>query len=326
MYDKAVFLDFASIHPQDLDIDRLSSSVGDWYWYDKIAVQDIVEAVAGADVVVTNKVILDQTFFTSARSVKLVCAAATGFNNIDIQAARHSGVDVCNIRAYATPSVVQHVFSILLSLVTSQPSYRRDIYNGSWTSSDFFCLFDHPIRELQGLNIGIVGYGELGQAVAGVARAFGMKVLVAKRHSDDNRPGRIELHSLLSVSDVVSLHCPLTDTTEGLIGAEELSLMKPDAILINTARGGLVDEMALMSALQENRLGGAGLDVLEQEPPSANHPLIQQSMDNLIITPHCAWASRQSRQRLVDEIAENIRVFSEGGERNLVNGGLSVGG
>ncbi len=314
----AVFLDRASVYPDDLDLNALQQSVAHWQWLDNARGNEITRAVARVDVVVSNKVVLDASVLAQAEKLKLICVAATGTNNVDLAAAREKNIVVCNVRAYATASVVQHVFSLLLALTRKLPAYQQAVSAGRWVQSEFFCLLDFPIRELQGLTLGIVGYGELGQAVAKLAEAFGMKVLIARRNRQDHREGRIDLHKLLPQVDVLSLHCPLTADNKGLIGEKELSLMKPDALLINTARGGLVDEKALLQALQENRLGGAGLDVLAQEPPAADFFLLQQSSPNLIITPHIAWASRQARQRLVDEIANNILAYKRGEARNTV--------
>jgi glycerate dehydrogenase len=214
---------------------------------------------------------------------------------VDLDAAARRGIAVCNIRRYATPSVVQHVFALLLSLTRHLSDYQRAVQSGAWQRSGQFCLLDYPIRELGGLTLGIVGYGELGQAVAATAeQAFGMRVLIAQRPGGSAEPGRLPLQQLLPQVDVLSLHCPLTPETRGLIGAEELALMKPDALLINTARGGIINEGALAAALLTGRLGGAGIDVLATEPPGSDSPLLQQPIPNLIVTPHIAWASRQS--------------------------------
>jgi glycerate dehydrogenase len=318
-FDKAVFTDLGSVQPQDLDLSTLQSAVLQWRWYDLIAASEMPAALADAEVVVSNKVWLGAQQLAMAPKLKLVCIAATGTNNIDLSAAAKRGVAVCNVRAYATPSVVQHVFALLLSLTTHLDSYRESVRRGDWSRSPFFCLFGESIRELRGRTLGIIGYGELGRAVAGIAHAFGMKVLLAARDESDTREGRLPLHELLPRLDVLSLHCPLTETNRNLIGANELALMKADAVLINTARGGLVDEAALLDALQNHRLAGAALDVLEKEPPAEGNALIKAGLPNLIVTPHIAWASRESRQRLVDEIALNISAFTGGNIRNQVH-------
>jgi glycerate dehydrogenase len=268
---------------------------------------------------VVNKVVLNADNLSSAKKLKLICAAATGVNNIDLRAAKKLNIAVCNARGYATASVVQHVFALLLSLTTRLAEYQQDVYNGDWSRSEFFSLLNYPVRELRGLSLGIVGYGELGRAVASVAQAFGMKILIAKRDADDTRADRLDLHTLLPQVDVLSLHCPLTADNRGLIGAREIALMKNDAVLINTARGALVDEAALLEALQQGRIGGAGLDVIEREPPPSDYPLLQQRLPNLIVTPHTAWSSRDARQRVVHEIALNIDAFMRGQARNQVN-------
>jgi glycerate dehydrogenase len=207
---------------------------------------------------------------------------------------------------------------LLLTLTTRFREVTSAVKRGDWSRSRFFCLLDYPVRELAGKTIGIIGYGDLGKAVAHVAEAFGMQVLLAKRNQNDDRPGRIALEELLPRVDVLSLHCPLTRETRGLIGADQLALMKKDAVLINAARGGLVDEAALIEALLQEKLGGAAVDVIEVEPPPGNYPLLEVSLPNLIVTPHVAWASRESRQRLLDEIALNIEAFKAGQIRNRV--------
>jgi glycerate dehydrogenase len=315
---QAVFLDFLSVHPGDLDTTCLSEVVEHWRFCDDTKAEDVSTVIADAQIVVVNKVVLNESNLSSAKNLKLICAAATGVNNIDLAAAQKQGIAVCNVQRYATGSVVQHVFALILSLTTRLEQYQNDVFSGRWSRSSFFCLLDYPIRELQGLTLGIVGFGELGQAVANVAKAFGMKVLLAKRDENDDRQHRVALHDLLPAVDVLSLHCPLTENTKGLIAEAELALMKPDAIIINTARGGLIDEQALLCALQQGRIGGAGLDVLAQEPPPEDHFLLQQKLPNLIITPHTAWASRESRQRLLDEVARNIQAYQQGQRRNSV--------
>ena len=314
----AVFLDLDSIDRDDLDLSKLNAAVDNWEWHGLVQESELDQALAGADVVVSNKVLLSDEQLSKARDLKLVCIAATGANNIDLEAAARNNIAVCNVSGYATPSVVQHVFTLLLALTTRFNEYTSAVKTGAWSRSNFFCLLDYPIRELDGKTIGIVGYGHLGRAVAKVAEAFGMKVMLAKRNSEDQRPGRIALHDLLPQVDMLSLHCPLTEETRGMIGADELALMKKDAVLINTARGGLVDEDALLDALQTQQISGAGLDVLEKEPPPPGYPLLKVDLPNLIITPHTAWASRESRQRLLDEIALNIEAFKAGELRNAV--------
>jgi len=314
----AAFLDLDSVDRDDLDLSRLRLAVDSWQWHGLVSDGELHEVLAGVDVVVSNKVQLTDDLLSRAGNLKLVCIAATGTNNIDLAAAARNNIAVCNVDGYATPSVVQHVFTLLLALTTRFNEYSAAVRDGAWSRSQFFCLLDFPVRELAGKTIGIIGYGHLGKAVAGIAEAFGMKVLLARRSVEDERPGRISLHELLPQVDVLSLHCPLTEANRGLIGEDELALMKKDSVLINTARGGLVDEDALLDALENRLIGGAGLDVLEKEPPPDGYPMLNAGLPNLLVTPHIAWASRESRQRLLDEIALNIEAFKEGEIRNAV--------
>lgn len=314
----AAFLDLASIHPDDLELTQLTACVPSWRWFDKLSREDLLLKINEFDVVVSNKVVLDAEIIKKADRLKLICISATGVNNVDLIAAQKKGIVVCNVRAYATASVVQHVFSLILTLVTQLDKSRLAVSDKRWARSENFCVLGIPIMELQGKTIGIVGYGELGKAVANVAESFGMKVLIAKRDASDNRQGRLALDVLLPQVDVLSLHCPLNKDTQGLIGRDELAMMKPGALLINTARGGLVDELALLDALKGHHLFGAGLDVLEQEPPAEDNALIGAQLKNLLITPHVAWASRECRQRLVDTLAGNISAFIAGKPENVV--------
>ncbi len=314
---KAVFLDKSSLYPDDLDFSLLEK-LAHWQWFDNVDTSDVRHHIGDAEIIVTNKVIIDREVIESCSQLKLICVAATGVNNVDIKAAKQRDIKVCNVRAYATPSVVQHVFSLILSLNRKLSSYKKSVINGDWSGSDFFCYFGLPISDLEGKTLGIIGYGELGQAVAKIARCFGMEVMIAKRHEADSREGRVDLSTLLSIADVVSLHCPLTEHNYHMIAGDELGTMKHDAILINAARGGLVDELALLAALEDKKIAAAGLDVLEQEPPLFDHPLLNYQRDNLIITPHIAWSSKESRQRLIDEIVKNIQAYLEGQLRNMV--------
>lgn len=317
---KAVFLDYRSVDTGDLDRSSLQSAAGEWQWHDATVTGDIAGRIADAELVVTNKVPLGRELLEQASRLKLVCIAATGTDKVDLQAARALGIQVSNVTGYATPSVVQHVFSLMLALSTRLIPYHQDVCNGVWQAQSNFCLLDHPISEISGKTLGIVGYGELGKGVARVAEAFGMQVLISERPGVDSpRPGRVPLDGLLPEVDVLSLHVPLAENTRNLIGADKLALMKPSALLINTARGGIVDEQQLAEALKSGKLGGAGIDVLAVEPPAAGAPLLAGDIPNLIVTPHIAWASRESRQRLLDEIALNIEAFTEGEARNRVN-------
>ncbi|MFW2373604.1 MAG: 2-hydroxyacid dehydrogenase [Gammaproteobacteria bacterium] len=315
---KAIFLDIASIRAEDLDLSCLSEQVSQLDCCDISRPEELRERLHDYDIVISNKVRLNRDTLRLNPQLKLICIAATGTNNVDLDAAKDLNIPVCNVRAYATHSVVQHVFSLILSLTTRLQELQTAIVQGKWSQSRNFSLLEYPVQELAAKNLGIIGYGELGQAVAKLAQAFGMQVLIAQRNCDDQRPGRIPLQQLLAQSDVISLHCPLSKDTEGLIQAAELQQMKSSAILINTARGGIVDESDLLSALKTGQIAGAGLDVLSHEPPAENHPLLVYKSPRLIITPHVAWAARESRQRLLDEIARNIDAFNQGKLRNSV--------
>jgi glycerate dehydrogenase len=315
---RAVFLDMATVDTGDLEQSALLASSAHWDLYDYTAPDTTPRRVAKAEVVVSNKTVLDGELLASAPQLRLICVAATGTNNVDLDAARERGIAVTNVTGYATPSVVQHVFMLVLALSTRLEAYRAAVTRGDWQRAPAFCLLDYPVRELSGLVLGVIGFGELGQGVARVGEAFGMNVLVAQRPGGAPREGRVPLDELLQRSDVVSLHVPLADNTRHLIGEREFGLMRPDALLINTARGGIVDEQALAMALREGRIGGAGVDVLAAEPPRDGNVLLDPGLPNLIVTPHVAWASRASRQRLLDEVAANIRAFAGGSTRNRV--------
>ena len=316
---RALFLDKASLYPEDLDFARLKE-VADWRWFDNAKLADIKKSLHQAEIIVTNKIQISEDLLKECERLKLICVAATGVNNVDITAAKQQDITICNVRAYATSSVVQHVFSLILSLNRHLFHYKKLVADGEWSRSDFFCYFGEPISSLDGKILGIIGYGELGKAVAKVAKSFGMNVLIAQSHDageeQNMQEGRVLLSELLSKADVVTLHCPLTESNFHMIGEAEFSAMKVNSMLINTARGGLVDENALLSALHSKQIAAAGLDVLEDEPPSVDHSLINYTADNLIITPHIAWASRESRQNLIDAVADNISAFQRGEPRN----------
>jgi glycerate dehydrogenase len=316
---RGVFLDFDTMGPGDLDRRQLQASLPEWDFFGCTRPEQVAERVAGAAVAVVNKVRLDGPTLRQARTLRLVCLAATGTDNIDLDTAAKLRLPVCNVRNYASQAVAQHTFSLILTLSNRLFDYHIAVRAGRWQEAPQFCLLDFPMRELHGLTMGIVGYGDIGHAVAKLGRAFGMRILLAQRPGGPDQEGRVALHSLLPQADVLTLHCPLTPQTRFLIGAAELGRMKPDALLINTARGGLVDESALADALRHQVIGGAGLDVLSEEPPTGSNPLLAEGLKNLVITPHVAWASRGARQRLLNEIAVNIRSFLAGSPRNVVN-------
>lgn len=314
---KSVFLDFATVSCGDLDLSRLRRCLPALELFDVTREDEIAARMREAAIVLINKLSIDAGRMEANPTLRLIVLAATGTNNVDLEAARRRGIGVCNIRDYCTPSVVQHVFAVLLSLTHGLREYER-LAREHWAASTQFTLLATPIRELSGRRLGIVGYGVLGQAVARAAAAFGMQVLIANRPGGAAQPGRLDLEELLPIVDVLSLHCPLTPATAGLIGARELALMKSDAVIINTARGALVDVDALAGALRQRRIGGAAIDVLPQEPPRDGSPLLAPDIPNLILTPHTAWAARESRQRCLDEMAANIEDFLRGGRRGRV--------
>ena len=274
---------------------------------------------AGAEVIVSNKVRLPGELLKRLPSLKLVAVAATGVDHIDLAVAARLGIGVCNVADYATHTVPEHVFALVLALRRNLLRYASAARDGRWSAAPAFCLHDWPIDELAGATLGIVGRGTLGAGVARLGQAFGMRVLHAERRGAASvRPGREAFEQVLAAADVLSLHVPLTAETRNLIGRAELARMKPTALLINTARGGVVDEPALHDALRNGRIAGAGLDVLSSEPPSTDHPLLAADLPNLIVTPHVAWASRQAQQRLADEVIENIAAYYRGERRNRV--------
>jgi glycerate dehydrogenase len=314
---KTVFLDYDTVSNGDLDLEQLRRAAGDLILYESSEAR-IAERIADADVVLLNKLNLTRELLSGAARLKLIALAATGTNNVDLSAARELGMAVCNVRAYCTASVVQHVWGLILSLTQHVHEFSQLSKDGSWAKDESRAVLSHPIRELYGRTFGVVGWGELGRGTARIAEAFGMRILIANRPDSAPQSGRVPLDELLAAADIVSLHCPLNDATRGLIGARELALMKPDALLINTARGALIDGPALAAALKAGRLGGAGVDVLPREPPVPGEPLLDREIPNLLVTPHVAWAAREARQRCIDEMAANIRDFRSGGRRGRV--------
>ncbi|WP_444938355.1 D-2-hydroxyacid dehydrogenase [Microbulbifer sp. JMSA002] len=306
---RGVFLDAMTMKLGELNIQSLKNSLDHWDFYETTSAKQTAERIADADVVITNKVVLDRTLLEQARSLKLICVCATGTNNIDLQAAQDLGIPVRNVQGYAGASVPQHTLALILALASRWHHYHQDVMTGRWSQSEIFCLLDHPVVELAGKTLGIIGYGELGQRVAKLGEALDMQILVAESFSGEKRADRSPLAQLTKESDVISLHCPLTKQTEKLIDRDFIANMKPGALLINTARGGLVDEEAVADALRSGKLGGAALDVLSEEPPQASHPLLATDIPNLIITPHNAWISRESRQRLLDGVVNNIEAW-----------------
>ncbi len=315
---KAVFLDLATLG-ENVSTSSLQQTHADWDFHLQTEADQVLEYIADAAIVVCNKVTISSETIRHAKSLKLICIIATGTNNVDLAAAKNFGIAVTNVTGYGTASVVQHVFALLFALTTNLMNYDRLIRTGAWQRATSFCLVDVPITELAGKTMGIVGYGELGKGVAHAAKAFGMKVLIAQGVGNNKDMDRLPLDELLPRIDVLSLHVPLAENTENLIGKDELALMRPDSLLINCARGGVVDEAALAHALKNGIIGGAGVDVLTTEPPTRGNPLLDPNIPNLIVTPHIAWSGQQARQRLLDDVAKIIEGFYQGRIRNHVN-------
>jgi glycerate dehydrogenase len=306
---KAVFLDNEGL--DDLFISNLEKECKSLQMFRTTSPLEVEARIADADIVILNKVKISRQHLEAAPSVRLICVVATGTDVVDLQAAAERGVTVCNCQAYGIDSVVQHVFSMMLALHTNLLAYHAAVQAERWQIANQFCFLDYPIIELKGKTLGIVGFGNLGRGVAEIARAFGMKVIAAGRpgNPQDDRPS---LKEMLAEVDVLTLHCPLTDQTRNLLNTETFALMKPTAFLINCARGGIVDESALVKALQTGKIAGAAVDVLSIEPPKDSNPLLEVKLPNLIITPHIAWASKEARQRIIDQTVENIRAFKAG--------------
>ncbi|MDE7345120.1 MAG: D-2-hydroxyacid dehydrogenase [Muribaculaceae bacterium] len=317
---KIIVLDGYGMNPGDLSWDRLKA-LGEVTVYDRTAPEETIEHSAGAEILLTNKTIIDRNIIEKLPDLRYIGVLATGYNVVDTAAAREKGIVVTNIPAYSTDSVAQMVFSLLLAITNNVEHYTADNRAGRWSRNADFCYWDSPLIELAGKTFGIVGFGNIGSKVAGIALAFGMKVLALSSKPADVLPGGVrkadDLDQLLHESDVLSLHCPLTDSTKHLINASTLAKMKPSAILINTGRGPLVDETALAAALNSGVLRGAGVDVLSCEPPTIDNPLLYAR--NCSTTPHLGWATMEARQRLMDIAVANVANFIEGYPTNVVN-------
>jgi glycerate dehydrogenase len=318
---KIVFLDAATFG--DVSLERFSE-LGDCKIYQVTKPNETIGRLAGQDIVVTNKAAIGAAALAAPESQKLslIAVAATGTDIIDHAAARRRGIRVCNVPGYAAQSVAQFTMALILELATYAGRYAGDVKAGMWQKSPVFSLLTYPSTELSGRTLAIIGYGNIGREVDRMARAFGMEVLVAARPGAAESPAsnRVPLEQLLAQADIVSLHCALTPQTKNLINEERLKLIKPSAFLVNTARGGLIDEAALIQALSKRRLAAAALDVISEEPPAADHPIIvaARALDNLLVTPHTAWSAREARKRLLSEVAENISAFLADRDRNSV--------
>ncbi|RMM54503.1 hypothetical protein ALQ77_02659 [Pseudomonas corrugata] len=316
---RAVFLDHPSLDLGDLDLEALRNCFSTLHLFARTTPDQVIERLKGATVAITNKVVIDAAAMAASPELKLILISATGTNNVDLTAARHHGITVCNCQGYGTPSVAQHTIMLLLNLATRLADYQKAVGDGRWQEASQFCLLDYPIVELQGKTLGLLGHGELGSAVGRLAEAFGMRVLLGQIPGRPARPDRLPLDQLLSQVDALTLHCPLNEHTRHFIGARELATLKPGAFVINTARGGLIDEQALADALRNGHLGGAATDVLSVEPPTQGNPLLASDIPRLIITPHNAWGSREARQRIVGQLTENAQGFFRGTARRVVS-------
>lgn len=299
--------------PFDFDFPHTLSSYG------TTEAHETLERIRGADIVITNKVVISAQAFAENPQLKLVAVTATGVNNVDVEAAKQNGTAVCNIRAYGNESVAEHAFMMMITLMRNLPAYQRDVAAGLWENSPFFCHLGAPMRDLNGKTLAIFGRGNIGKTLATYAQAFKMNVVFAEhKNAQSVRDGYVSFDEAICSADVVSLNCPLTPQTANMIGEAELQQMKPGAILINCGRGGLVDEAALVAALKYGQIGGAGFDVLTQEPPRDGNPLLKARLPNLIVTPHIAWASQEAANRLFDILLDNINRFVAGNPQNLV--------
>ena len=309
-------------------LDGFTTNPGDVSWapveacgrltvFDRTAPADVIARAAAADVVLTNKTLLGRAEISALPRLKMIGVLATGTNVVDSAAARERGIPVCNVPEYSTPNVVQATWALILELANRVGHHDRTVHEGHWAACHDFCYWHGDLVELAGLTLGIVGHGRIGRGVAAVGRAFGMRVIHHRRQGGGD-PACVDLDTLFRESDVVSLHCPLTPETKGLVDARRLALMKPTAFLVNTARGPLVDEVALAAALNAGQIAGAAVDVLSVEPPPVSNPLLMAK--NCVITPHVAWATRDARRRLIDVTAANLAAFAAGRPQNVVNG------
>ena len=302
-----VFLDAGTLGP-DMDLTPLQKLPIQWQFYDFTSPNQVMERCQNANIVITNKVVLNSLVLQQLGHLQLICIAATGMNNVDLPTAASRQIAVKNVMNYAGMSIAQLVFNVLLELTTHAAGYDQLVRNDRWSASPSFCLFDYPMVELTGKTVGLVGYGTLARSVEQLAKAFGMNVLIAEhKGADEIRPGRTVFAQVLNEADVISIHCPLTDTTQNLFAAPEFRAMKDSAIVINTARGGIINEEDLIHALNRGDIAAAAVDVITTEPPPADYPLITHQPDNLLITPHIAWATMEARTRLLHLLVENIR-------------------
>ena len=315
----AVFLD-KDTFSSDIDFAIIEQQVTDLHCYAKTSPTEVIARCVDAEIIITNKVQLTAEILSELPNLKLICISATGFNNVDIDAARALNIAVTNVSGYAGQSVAQYVFAQLLEYYQQTSHHNNNTAQGLWSTSAAFCYHGNGFSELAGKTLGIIGYGNLGKAVALIAQAFNMQVLISERPKATTvRADRVAFDKLIAQADIISLHCPQTAETENLIDAEVLSTMKNTAVLINTARGALIDELALVTALKNKEIAYAVLDVLSQEPPPAEHILINSKLENLKVTAHIAWASIEAQMRLINLLSENISAFKQAKRLNRLD-------
>jgi len=310
---KIVILDGSAVKQKDLNFDTLKD-FGEVTCYDRTAREQTIERIADAEVVLTNKVLIDKAVLDACKNIRLVCVLATGYNVVDCPYARSKNVVICNVPSYGTDSVAQHTFALILTLCSRTDLHAQSVRGGDWVKSTDFCYCVSPLTELKGKTLGIIGFGEIGRAVKKIAEAFGMRVLVNNR---SKVRGGVDKETIYKESDIITLHCPLNEENAKMLHTDAIKIMKKTAFIINTARGGLVDEDAVAKALNEGKIAGFAADVLSSEPPKKDNPLL--TAKNCIITPHIAWASLDARSRLLNITKENIKAFLKGKPINVVN-------
>lgn len=316
---RAVFLDLTTFNSA-ITLDSIEKQLEQLTCYANTSAGDVIKRCIDADIIITNKVMLSAEILNELPKLKLICISATGYNNVDINTASKLNIAVTNVSGYASQSVAQYVFAQLLEYYHQTSHHNKNTEQGLWSTSDAFCYHGNIIQELSGKTLAIVGYGNLGKAVEAIGKAFNLRIVISERpNSPTIRAGRTAFDEVISKADIISLHCPQTAETEQLIDGNTLSKMKDTAVLINTARGAIIDESALLNALQNNNIAYAILDVLSQEPPPADHPLLTSGLSNLKVTAHIAWASIEAQQRLIDLLSKNISAFKKGQSLNRLN-------
>ena len=314
---KIVILDGRALNPGDMTYDAVNQFGEVTLYQQTDSPEEAIARIGNSQIVLTNKVPITRQILDACPNIRLICVLATGYNIVDVNACKEKGIPVCNVPSYGTAAVAQFTLALMLEICHQIGHHNQAVHDGKWCASTNFCFWDTPQMELGGKTLGIIGFGRIGQAVAKLAEAFGMRVLAYSRTPKEQLANFVDLDTLLAESDFVSLHCPQFAETTGMVNAEFIGKMKDGAVLINTARGGLVDEQALCDALISGKLSAAAVDVVSAEPMKQDNPLL--NTPNCIITPHIAWAPKESRQRLLDCVVENIRCFLNGNPQNVVN-------